>query len=319
MERKTVGTYGYGANEYVSNFIICPNLCNNCFYFSIVTSTSSGQYCCDMSKADYRKSAAARAYTSQFNQNGMVQSTCDAFVDKYEAKIKAMAKSNEEVLRRKDEGLDKKQAPNNVKESFDNALAAIAASAARKKKLYDTIAKDFFASEKGQRDMAKILLFRKKNFFFRQMVLLVASSISLMLLSINIPALLSIIIVAILAIPIFKIIISLERKEIPFSYIKEEPQIFDHVNTWLGSEDGKLFKEKAEKEWEERNKKEIKKLRIISIVVSPILALLVVTICNVFIFGRLNTIINIIVLLALFYFFTMLVETSLRKAKFFND
>jgi len=78
-------------------------------------------------------------------------------------------------------------------------------------------------------------------------------------------------------------------------------------------------REEEEKAWEERNKEKLKKAKIISLIVSPTLAALVVVLGNAFIFGRLNIIINIVVWLVLFFIFDSLVGSALKKSKFFHD
>jgi len=109
MERKTVVSVQSGG--YISNYIICPNLCERCTHFSFKKGfSSSGDYHCDLRKVNYDYKAPASWKESRSARENITHNECDVFEDKYEAQIKAMAESNKEALRRVEE--EKKQQQN---------------------------------------------------------------------------------------------------------------------------------------------------------------------------------------------------------------
>ena len=85
MEKRFIGSENF---HFVSNFIICPNLCEKCIYFSVRKGTSSyGDYHCDLSKVQgNRSSAAFHEYSNPHEQK--THDKCDVFLDKNESEIK---------------------------------------------------------------------------------------------------------------------------------------------------------------------------------------------------------------------------------------
>jgi hypothetical protein len=81
MEKRFIGSENF---HFISNYIVCPNLCENCMYFTIKKGASSyGDYHCDLSKVQGdRSSATFHEYSNPHGQKTLDK--CVVFVDKNE-------------------------------------------------------------------------------------------------------------------------------------------------------------------------------------------------------------------------------------------
>jgi len=92
--KKFIGSENF---HFISNYIVCPNLCEKCLYFSIKKGSSSyGDYHCDLSKVQGNRSSAT--FHENSNPHGKkILNKCDVFVDKNEIQIKEMVEKQSSV------------------------------------------------------------------------------------------------------------------------------------------------------------------------------------------------------------------------------